>query len=319
MNFEDRFRLSGNKRWDRRQFLASLGAGSASLLAGAGIAKAVEPFARKGKPSLQLGLAAYSFRKYFGSMRGKPQKVEDGKEITMSDFIDYCAEHGVGAELTSYFFPADPGEDYWPSIRRHAFLRGVPICGTAVGNNFTNPDKDGWDKQVADVKLWIDRAALFGAPHIRVFAGNLQGGTTMEQAKKLCIKALEECGDYAGKKGIFLGIENHGGIVAEADDLVDIVKSVKSQWVGINLDTGNFRTEDPYGDLAKCAPWAVNVQVKIEMKPKGKEVEEADFEKLTKILRDANYQGFVVLEYESANPWEEVPTYLEELGKAIAS
>ena len=28
-------------------------------------------------------------------------------------------------------------------------------------------------------------------------------------------------------------------------------------WLGVNLDTGNFRTADPYGDLAKLAPYAI--------------------------------------------------------------
>ena len=303
--------------WSRRTFLASLGASLSGLVPS--ISRGVEPFKREGKPKLHLGLAAYSFRKYFSSVKGKPQKVADDKEISMADFIDYCADHEVGAELTSYFFPGETSDGYWQGIRRHAFLRGVPIVGTAVGNSFTSPKKEEWERQVADVKSWIDKAALFGAPHIRVFAGNLHGGSTMDEAKKICVEALEECADHAGKKGIFLGIENHGGIVAEADELIDIVKAVKSQWVGINLDTGNFRTADPYGDLAKCAPWAVNVQVKIEMKPKSKETEEADFLRLATILKDANYQGFVVLEYESADPWRDVPMYLDKLREAIAA
>jgi sugar phosphate isomerase/epimerase len=106
------------------------------------------------------------------------------------------------------------------------------------------------------------------APHIRVFAGN-KGALELVEAKKLCVEALEECADYAGGKGIFLGLENHGGIVAEASDLLDIVRSVKSPWLGINLDGGNFRTDDPYADLARCAPYAVNVQWKVEVHPRS--------------------------------------------------
>jgi len=81
-----------------------------------------------------------------------------------------------------------------------------------------------------------------------------------DEAKKLCIAALEECADHAGKRGIFLGIENHGGIVEEPDDLLDIIRTAKSPWVGINLDSANFHTDDPYRDFERCAPFAVNVQ-----------------------------------------------------------
>ena len=85
--------------------------------------------------------------------------------------------------------------------------------------------------------------------------------------------------------------------------------------VGINLDTGNFYTDDPYADLAKCAPYAVNVQVKVDIKRRNdKETSPADFNRLVKILRDANYQGWVALEYEAKeDPWTAVPRLLAAL------
>jgi sugar phosphate isomerase/epimerase len=99
---------------------------------------------------------------------------------------------------------------------------------------------------------------------------------------------------------------------------LDIVRAVQSPWFGINLDTGNFHTEDPYAALAKCARYAVNVQVKVEMSSRGQKPEKADFKKLIQILREVNYQGYVALEYESApDPWEVVPGLLKELSKAM--
>jgi hydroxypyruvate isomerase len=186
---------------------------------------------------------------------------------------------------------------------------------------FTNPPGPERDKQVADVKKWIDRAAILGAPHIRVFAGGIPKDGTIEAAKKACIEQLEECGDYAGKRGIFLGVENHGGIVAEPDGILEIIRAVKSPWVGINLDTGNFHTDDPYADLAKIAPFAVNVQIKTQIKRRGSaEAEKADFAKLAGILGAAGYQGWVALEFEEkANPWEAVPPTLAKLREVFAS
>jgi sugar phosphate isomerase/epimerase len=116
-----------------------------------------------------------------------------------------------------------------------------------------------------------------------------------------------------------LGLENHGGIVADPSDLLEIVRAVKSPWFGVNLDTGNFQTEDPYADLAKCAPYAVNVQVKVEIKRRGAKAEPSDLKRVATILRDANYQGYVALEYEAApDPWTVVPRHLEELRAALA-
>jgi sugar phosphate isomerase/epimerase len=157
-----------------------------------------------------------------------------------------------------------------------------------------------------------------GAPHIRVFAENAKGMSEAD-ARKQVIKAFEQCCRHAGEKGIFLGLENHGGVVATAQGMLEIVQAVRSPWFGINLDTGNFHSEDPYVDIAKCAPYAVNVQVKVEMKRGANPVEPADFKRLAQILRDANYQGFVALEYEAKeDPWTAVPRHIEALRAALA-
>ncbi len=291
----------------RRTFLGSLAASAAVLP----FAHAVEPFARGGKARLRLALAAYSFR---SDVKGAKDGLRDGMD--MLKFVDYCADHGVeGAELTSYYFPADVTDAYLAEVRRHAHLRGVTVSGTAVGNNFCHPKGAQRDKEVAHVKEWIRKSSIFGAPHIRVFAGGPPKDVTKDEAKKNCIAALEECGEAAGKAGIFLGIENHGGIVAEADDLVEIVRAVKSPWIGINLDSGNFHTDDPYGDLAKIAPWAVNVQFKGKMTRRGQSKEEPrDDARMFKLLRDSGYQGFVALEYElKDDPFVRVPKMLDEM------
>ncbi len=296
----------------RRHFLATgLGALGAAAL------PAIEPIRRAGSSRMQLGVAAYSFRDAFQWSRGKEQKPKDGrKPWSILDFIDWCADHNVpGAEVTSYFFPPDVDEAYLLEVKRHAYLRGVQLAGTAVGNNFALPKGEKLDEQIAYVKQWIDHAAVMNAPHIRVFAGPQPKDMSEAEAVANCQAAYQECLEYAGRKGVFLGLENHGGIVAEPDNLVAMVRAAKSPWAGINFDSGNFHTEDPYADLAKIAPYAINVQLKMEMKRKGAAgAEAADVPRLLKILREANYQGWFTLEYEvKADPFTEVPKILDML------
>ena len=309
---------------DRRDFLKDSFRGGFGLLALGGfshLAAAIEPFKRAGTPRLMLSLAAYSFRQYFihGGEKAKIG-VDPAKRIDLFQFIDFCAEHGCeGTELTSYYFPAELTEQYLIKLKRHAFLRGIAISGTAVGNTFTLPKVEERAAQIASVKKWVDYAAIMGAPHIRIFAGSAQG-VSKDEAKKLSIAAIEECADYAGQKGIFLGLENHGGIVATPEEVLEIIRAVKSPWFGVNLDTGNFQTDDPYQSLAQCAPYAVNVQIKSEIHRRGQKNELADLARLAKILRDANYQGYVALEYEAAeDPWTAVPGLLKRLKELFAS
>lgn len=292
--------------FSRRRFLHLAGAGA--TLAMLAPVRAIEPFKRAGGPRFRLSLAAYSFRQYFA------QGAEPDRKMTMPRFIDYCAEQGCdGAELTSYFFPEGVSDDELRNVKRHAFLRGIEVSGTAIRNDFTLPPGPKRDADIASVKAWIDRAAVFGAPHIRVFAGAGKGLEPAE-AQRLCVEALRECCAYAGRHGIMLGLENHGGIVAEPEALIAIVRAVESPWLGINLDSGNFHTADPYASLAACAPYAVNVQIKTEMRAADGKTVPADLPRLVKILQDANYQGYVVLEYEAKeDPWTAVPPVLAQL------
>jgi len=304
----------------RRDFLRStLIAAGAALTPAA--SWAIEPFNRPGPPRLRLSLAAYSFREYFRDAPAtRERKVDAAKKIDLFQFIDFCAAQGCeGAELTSYYFPQNTDNEFLLKIKRYASLRGVTISGTAVGNTFTHPEGKDREREIAGVKKWIDHAAVMGAPHVRIFAGSVPRGVNQSEAKAFCINAIEECGKFAAEKGVFMGIENHGGIVEEPKDLLDIVRTVKSPWVGINLDTGNFHTDDPYRDLELCAPYAVNVQIKSEVRRRRGGVEAADLKRMIAILRKANYQGFVALEYEAQpDPWQEVPKLLKELKALMA-
>jgi sugar phosphate isomerase/epimerase len=272
---------------------------------------AIPPFERKGGPRLWLSLAAYSFRDTFNH-------ADPAQRITLFDFLDFCADHGcVGAEVTSYYFPREITPEFLLQLKRHAFLRGLALSGTAVGNDFTLSPGSERDAELAKVRQWIDYAAILGAPHIRVFAGAGKG-LPKEEAKRLTIAALEECGDYAARKGVWLGLENHGGIVAQVDDLLDIIRAVKSPWCGVNLDSGNFYSkQDPYEEMARLAPYAVNVQLKVEVPtPAGGRVP-TDARKLAAVLRRAGYQGYVALEYESKDPWTQVPVWLKRMQEAL--
>jgi sugar phosphate isomerase/epimerase len=291
----------------RREFLSTLAAVPA--LAGAPAA-GIDPIKRTGGARMKLSVAAYSFRTALAGAR---------KSMTLDDFVDLASAWDVeGVEPTSYYFPDPPTPEYCRRLRRHAFLQGLAISGTAVRNTFTHPPGPLLDKEIDHVKRWVDLAAELHAPSIRIFAGDLQKGTSEADARKWCVDAIHRACEHAGTRGVMLALENHGGIVTTADQLLAIVKDVRSDWFGVNLDTGNFRGADPYGDLARLAPYAVVVQVKSEMTIGTGPRQEADLARVVKILRDVNYRGFVVLEYEAdGDPRQAVPRYLQQLRKLI--
>jgi len=308
-------------KFSRRSWMT--GALGLGLTPPASLFAVTSPYPRSGK-GLKVGLAAYSFRDQFEFSRGKKNAkyVSGDRAMDMLKFIDYCARNGVeGAELTSYFFPPDADAAYFSNCREVAAKAGVEISGTAVGNNFSHPaDAPERAEQIAHVKEWIDHAALMGAPHIRVFAGNHPKGVSPDQAEANAISALTETAVYAAEKKVYLGIENHDSITT-ADQLLRIVRAVESSWVCVNLDSGNFIAEDVYAEIEASSPYAMNVQLKTEIKVGvgGKENKPADLERVVKILKDTGYEGFVTLEFEeTTDPYEHVPPLLEKLLKWCA-
>lgn len=270
---------------------------------------AIEPIERGEPAVLKLSLAAYSFR-----------QALTGPEASMDllGFVDYCHSQGLsGAELTSYYFPEQFDAQYLRDLARHCHVQGVTVSGGAIRNDYCTPDKKQLAADVEHTKRWIEHYSVLGAPAIRVFAGKAANGESIDTAISRCIDTLGPVCDYAYEHGVMLALENHGGVTAEADDLLKIVRGVESPALGINFDSGNFRTADPYGDLAKIAPYAVNAQVKVEMYPDGQK-QAADLKRIVEILREARYSGWVALEYEAAEPAEEaVPRWLAELRKLL--
>jgi len=307
----------GRRQTTRRRWIAATGL-AAALPRGL---SAADPPRRPGAPRFVPALAAYGFRQYFPWSRGTAQAVADpARALSIPGFIDYCADHGCDAELTAYYFDPAVTDADLAAFRRQAHLRGIAIAGTAVGNRFTLPAGPRLDREIADVKRWIDRTALLGAGHMRVFAGPSGDGLDDAAARRQCIAVLTECAAHAATRGVMLGVENHGGVVADPDGLLEVVRGVDSDWLGISLDTGNFVSADPYADLARCAPYAVNVQYKVSIRrTEAGPAEPADARRIVGILRDAGYQGRVALEYEEdEDPYAAVPRHLATLRAALA-
>lgn len=298
---------------NRRQFARRAALVSAGLSIGLGKSLGIESFERNGTPKFKFSLAAYSYRDLL---------VGDSPELTLSDFVKDCAKMGLeGTELTSYYFPKQLTAEYLRQLKQECFQLGLDVSGTAVGNDFGYPAGKQRDQEIANVKQWIEYAEILGAPVIRIFAGKRKKGLSSAESYALMVEGIEECCEYAGQHGVHLALENHGGPTATPDGLLAFVRDVKSDWFGINLDTGNFFTDDPYGDLEKVAPYALNVQVKVVTSndPERRRKEPADFERLAQILRTANYRGYVALEYEEAgDPRTECPKYLEKIRQAFA-
>jgi L-ribulose-5-phosphate 3-epimerase len=278
----------------RRDLLKSLPA-----LAAAGVPL---PAAPAGKGRLRSAICAYTFRDELKA-----------KTMTYDDIVRMCVDLDLdGVDMTVYWFP-DTSNQFLLPLKRLAFKSAVEIYSISVRTEMTQATPELQQKELAELKKWVDVAEKLGAGHIRVFGGKIPKGATEEQAAGWVAEVLKRGGEYAGTKGVILGLENHGGITEKADTIVKIVKQVDSPWVGVNVDTGNFN-RNAYDQLKTIVPYAVNVQVKTECKPDetGKPAP-SDWDRVAGMLVDNGYRGYLALEYEGKEARATTPALLRKL------
>ena len=314
----------------RREFVKSasllpLGAAfGGCLFTAVSTSAAANEIQRVGGPKLKLSLNAFSFNQHLQNhLQGKTPA------LSLMDLLDFCAEHDFEAiDPTGYYFPGYPDvptDAYINGFKRRAFQLGLDISGTGIRNDFAHPDAAQRAADVKRAKAWIEAAAKMGAPVIRVFAGAVPKGyeESWEEAASWMIDALRECAEHGEKFGVLVGVQNHGDMLQTADRTIEVVKRVDSEWFGVIVDTGNMMTPDPYEDISRVVPYAVNWQVKESPHGNNSPVR-TDLPRLIRIIKDGGYRGYIPIETLSAtgkpyDPFVLVPAFATEVRTAMAA
>ncbi|ADY52758.1 Xylose isomerase domain-containing protein TIM barrel [Pseudopedobacter saltans DSM 12145] len=248
------------------------------------------------KPSVKISLNAYSFTKpLMDKVRGR------GEGMTMFQLMDWAAQHDFdGVDLTGYYFPGYPNlpsDEYINDIKKYAFRLGLDITGTGVRNNFADPDPAKRAADVKHVKEWIDVAVKLGAPVVRIFAGPIPEGYENRRAEieNYMAASMRECAEYGKLRGVLIGVQNHGDFLKTAEQTISLVKKVNSDWFGVIVDSGYFLTEDPYIDIEKTMPYAVNFQLKLSVFGAASKVK-IDLPRIMDIMERTNYRGYLPIE-----------------------
>jgi sugar phosphate isomerase/epimerase len=255
---------------------------------------------------LKTSLNAYSFN----------GALTDGS-MKLGDLLDFCASAGFqGVDLTGYYFsgyPQVPSDEQIYGIKRKAFRLGLEISGTGVRNDFTLAAPEQRAREVELVKEWIAVAAKLAAPVIRIFAGNQKNeGISREQVTDWMLKDIRTCMEYGKQQGVVIGLQNHNDFIQTADQAVQLVESVGSEWLGLIIDTGSYRRFNPYEEIGRSAKYAVNWQIKEKLLLNGQEMD-PDLEKLIGLIRASGYQGFLPI--ETLGPGDTKAKSISLLGK----
>ena len=250
---------------------------------------------------LRSGVVAYSYRKQLAA-----------KSMNYDDVIRMVADWGLdGLDCTVYWFP-DTSDRYLAALRKTAFKNGVQIYNAGVRVQLSQPTPDLQQAQVENIKKWVDVAERLGAGQIRVFGGPIPKNATEAQAIAWAVEVLKRGAEYAGSRGITIGVEDDAGLTVAAEPTIQIVREASSPWVGINADSGNLR-EDGYAKFEMMLPYATSIHLKTEISAKDGKKEPADWNRLLDMIGKSGYKGFVGLEYEGENAEADVPRFADKL------
>ena len=285
----------------RREFLAAAAAATV-----APVSLAAQPAATQAASTnarFRVGIVAYSYG-----------PLLQAKKMTYEDVIRVAVETGIdGVEMTVYWLPST-ASDYLASLRRVAYKNGVDIYGIGTRVQLANPPGGVRDKHIADLRQWVDVADRLGASYIRVFANQRPAGATLDQAIGYAGETMKICAEYAGARGIVLGLEDDGGITEFAKETIAIVTQAASPHAGMNLDIGNLRPPKVWEQIDMSIPHAVGTHIKpTTANDDGKTRSEVDFDRLFALFAKHGYRGYMGLEYESQDSPEAIVRYLRQM------
>lgn len=274
----------------RRNFLTrSIAIATSALTTRPKAASAAGEVKRRSGAKIKLALNSYSFNRPLTS-----------GQMTLDDVIDYCAAHNIdGVDLTGYYFPGYPKvptDEYIYDLKRKAYLNGVSISGTGVRNDFTLVDAAARKGSIQLVKDWVDVGQKLGASFIRVFSGrSIPKDSSFEKVLEWMVPAFQECAEYGKKHGVIIGLQHHDDFLKTADQTIQVVKAVNSDWFNVILDVGSLRQGDPYQEIEKLLPYACTWQIKETVYVNGKSTP-IDLVRIRKIIDKVGFRGFLPIE-----------------------
>ncbi|MBO9640536.1 MAG: TIM barrel protein, partial [Siphonobacter aquaeclarae] len=170
-------------------------------------------------------------------------------------------------------------------------------------------------KAVENHYKWVEAAKFLGCKTIRV---NAAGQGTADEVKKQAVDGLSRLSEFAGKVGINVIVENHGGYSSNAQWLTSVMKEVNRKNCGTLPDFGNFCIKRKPGDWKVCEeeydrykgtqellPFAKGVSAKTYDFDASGNCVETDYSRIFEIVKKSGFKGYIGIEYEGDKLSEE--------------
>jgi sugar phosphate isomerase/epimerase len=258
-------------------------------------------------PRIKLSVSSYSYWHFKGDKYPIEKVIDEAARLGL-DGIDVLHRQMEGEDKA-----------YLHKLKKHAFVNGIAMTCLSIHQGFVFPDKEELKKHIEHTMHCMELAADMGIPCMRLNTGRWNTiksfdefmahrgvepaitGYTEDDAFKWCIDSINQCMSRAEELGVLLALENHWGLGSTPEGMLRIFNAVNSPWLQLLMDTGNF-LENPYDKLEKIVPHTCFVQAKTYYGGGEWYTLDLDYKRIIDILKKANYQGYVSIEFEGKEP-----------------
>jgi len=274
--------------FSRRDFLATAGGVGATLAAPGAMTDLL--LAGQGRePLFKISLAQWSLHR---ALRSGQLDHLDFPKVAREEFDLDTVEY-----VNTFFKDKATDAAYLAEMNRGAAGHGVyqHLIMIDAEGRLGDPDAALRQKAVENHRKWVDAAATLGCRTIRV---NAESEGSYQEQQRLVTDGLRRLTEYGATREINVIVENHGGLSSNGAWLAGVMKLVDHPRFGTLPDFGNFEGYDNYKGVAELMPWAKAVSAKsYDFDANGDETT-LDYRRFIKIVLDADFHGWLGLEYE---------------------
>ena len=271
--------------------------------------------------SQRIGVSSWSFRNHFPQARGSDERGPE-EIFALLDFPRLIADRYKAHHLelvSSHFASTKPA--YLDGLhsqltRARSYLVNLLVDAgdLSTQGGLSDPNDSVRGAAIEAAMNWIDIAA-----HLRARSVSCDPGKLNLQDPAPTIDSYRQLVAHAGRKGIYILVENHAGAGSEqAEDLVKLFKAVNSRYFGALPDFGNFPdAETRARGLALLFPHAPTVchAKGVQFDAGGNETK-FNFSQCVEIAKRESFRGAYSVEFEGpGDPYTGVQNVIDELLK----
>ena len=255
----------------------------------------------------KLSLAQWSLHRYVEEKKNSPFHFASQAKEMGFEGLEYVSQlYKYEIEKLGFYVVIDSLN----KISKKESMQNILIMVDDEGD-LADPDENMRNQAVENHKRWVDAASKLGCQSIRV---NTFGTNDPEIWKTTVVDGLRKLSEYAATKNINVLCENHGWLSSNPVELMKAINEVNMENCGTLPDFGNWCVKradvnEKWGDCAEVYPdkyegTKMMMPAAMAVSAKSYDFDEAgnettiDYIKMLQIVKDAEYTGFIGVEYE---------------------